>query len=69
MRRTGVLNSGFLTTVTGLGGRVIGNLLVTLLGGVVGARRLDTVLLVPLFAAWLVSMLLFCAGFRRFSTA
>lgn len=67
-RAAGVLNSGFLTTLTGLGGRVFGNLLVSLMGDLVGGIHMDDVLMIPLFATWLCTMALVYWFFKAFST-
>jgi hypothetical protein len=64
--RIGVFNSGFLTTLTGLGGRVLGNALVTLLGTRVEPAAMNDALMVPLFLVWGGVMVVFFCGYERF---
>lgn len=67
--RAGILNSGFLTTLTGLGGRVLGNLLVSLLGSLVSTHEMNDSLLVPLYVLWGLTMALFFCSYGRFVAA
>lgn len=62
----GILNSGFLTTLTGLGGRVLGNLLVSLLGSLVGLSDMNNALLIPLCALWGCTMALYFCCYASF---
>lgn len=64
----GVLNSGFLTTLTGLGGRVVGNMIVTFIGRIVEhPAQVDDLLMVPLYVVWLLTIALYYAHWSRFS--
>jgi hypothetical protein len=62
----GILNSGFLTTLTGLGGRVLGNMFVSLLGRFVYPQAMDNALMLPLYVAWGVTMAGFFCCHHRF---
>ncbi|KAJ1634243.1 hypothetical protein T492DRAFT_517597 [Pavlovales sp. CCMP2436] len=62
----GILNAGFLTTLTGLGGRVLGNLLVSALGSLVAPNSMDNALMLPLYVEWALTMGVFYTCYHRF---
>jgi F0F1-type ATP synthase membrane subunit c/vacuolar-type H+-ATPase subunit K len=64
----GILNAGFLTTLTGLGGRVLGNMLVSALGSLVEPSSMDNMLMVPLYVVWALTMGIFYTCYHRFLT-